>query len=209
MSDQIRCSNSVVDNVQTDVTFFGGNRMRFRRLIITIICLLFASFATAEESDLPFGNDAACMQGPLEQFGRYIGDWKIEDQQLSKDGTEWSAGPGARWIFSCLGDGTAIQDFWLPPDGSVGTNLRTWNADADKWDIAWAINVTPGFAHIEARQDEQGNIVMSYVSPIPSPLRRITFYSPDENGWDWQLEFSTDGGETWSAVYKIRATPFS
>jgi len=149
------------------------------------------------------------MQGPLEQFGRYIGDWKIEDSRLAQDGSGWKPGSGARWIFSCLGDGTAIQDFWLPPDGNVGTNLRTWNSDAEKWDIAWAINVAPGFSHIEATQDEHGNIVMSYVSPIPSPLRRITFYPPDDNGWDWQLEFSTDGGETWFAVYKIRAMPYS
>jgi len=183
--------------------------MRFRRLIITIICLLFASIATAEESDLPFSNAAACMQGPLAQFGRYIGDWKIEDSRLSQDGSGWKPGDGARWIFSCLGNGTAVQDFWFPANGNVGTNLRTWNSAEEKWDIAWAVNGVPGFAHIEARQDEQGDVVMSYVAPIPSPLRRITFYPPDDTGWDWQLEFSTDGGESWFAVYKIRATRFN
>ena len=155
---------------------------------------------------LPFDNDDACMEGPLAQFGRYVGDWKISDSALAQDGSGWSEGPGARWIFSCLGNGTAIQDFWLPPDGNVGTNLRTYDAETGKWAIAWAINTLPGFAHIEAEQDDAGNVVMKYVAPLPDPPRRITFFAPDESGWDWQLEISTDGGETWFAVYRIRAT---
>jgi hypothetical protein len=159
------------------------------------------------ELNLPFGDADACMNGPVEQFGRYIGDWTIEDQQLSKDGTEWLPGDGARWIFVCLGNGTAVQDFWLPPDGKVGTNLRTWNPGTESWDIAWTIDSLPGFAHIEAREDEGGNIVMHYKAPLPDPLRRITFYPPDEDGWNWSLEFMLDG-ENWTEVYRIRATPY-
>lgn len=183
--------------------------MTIKHLIITTSCLLFASSGLADDSDIPFGNDEACMQGKMVQFGRYIGDWKIEDSRLAKDGSGWQPGPGARWIFTCLGDGTAVQDFWLPPNGNIGTNLRTYNAESAKWDIAWAINTAPGFSHIQAELDADDNIVMSYVSPIPSPLRRITFYPPDDGGWNWQLEFSNDNGETWFVVYKIRATPFS
>lgn len=158
------------------------------------------------DGELPFGDPAACNEGPLEQFGRYIGDWTIEDEQLSKDGTEWLPGDRARWIFVCLGNGTAIQDFWLPADGKVGTNLRTWNADTETWDIAWAVDTLPGFAHIQAREDADGNIVMHYKAPVPDPLRRITFHPPDDDGWNWTLEFMLDG-ENWTEVYRIRATP--
>jgi hypothetical protein len=156
--------------------------------------------------NLPFGNTEACMEGPLAQFGRYIGDWTIEDSQLSKDGTEWLPGDGARWVFVCMGNGTAIQDFWLPPDGNVGTNLRTYDPESGAWEIAWAINTAPGFAHIQAKQDEAGNVVMHYKAPLPNPPRRITFYPPDGNGWNWKLEFQLDG-ENWTEVYRIRATP--
>lgn len=160
----------------------------------------------ADTASIPFDNADACMQGPLEQFGRYIGNWDIADSQLDKDGETWTPGDGAQWNFACLGNGTAIQDFWMTPDGSVGTNLRTWNAKTESWDIAWAISPVPGFAHIQAREDESGNIVMHYKSPVPDPLRRITFFPPDANGWDWTLEFSTDGGESWFEVYRIKAT---
>lgn len=145
------------------------------------------------------------MEGPLAQFGRYIGNWDIEDSRLSEDGTTWTSGNGAQWIFVCIGDGTAIQDFWMPNDGNIGTNLRTWNANTESWDIAWAINTEPGFAHIQARQVENGNIIMHYKSPLPDPLRRITLFPPNEHGWNWTLEFSTDGGYTWFEVYRIRA----
>lgn len=176
---------------------------------LTTMAALLAALAApafAGQPELPFGRTDACLQGPLEQFGRYIGDWKIEDSRLSTDGSEWLPGAGARWIFTCLGDGTAVQDFWLPTDGKVGTNLRTYNKDSGAWDIAWAINTAPGFAHIEAAQDDNGNIVMHYKAPLPDPPRRITFYPPDDSGWDWKLEFSFDG-ETWTEVYRIRATP--
>ena len=65
-----------------------------------------AAFA---DNALPFGDSDACSDGPMQQFGRYIGDWVIEDEQLSKDGAEWLPGDGARWVFVCLGNGTANQ----------------------------------------------------------------------------------------------------
>jgi hypothetical protein len=164
--------------------------------------------AAANEVTLPFSDHDACREGPMAQFGRYIGDWKIEDRQLRADGSGWEPGDGARWIFTCLGNGMAVQDFWIPGDGNVGTNLRTWNPETGAWDIAWAIDTLPGFAHIRAKQQDSGNIVMMYESPIPDPLRRITFFPPDEDGWNWQLEYSRDDGKTWTVVYRIRATPW-
>ena len=180
--------------------------MKFRLLALPITLLFCSGYASADASAIPADNVAACMEGPLEQFGRYIGNWRIEDSTLGQDGKTWTAGEGAQWNFACLGNGTAIQDFWMPSDGSVGTNLRTWNSKEELWDIAWAINSTPGFAHIQAWEDDEGNIVMRYKSPLAGPKRRITFFPPDENSWNWKLEFSNDEGESWFEVYRIKAT---
>lgn len=146
-----------------------------------------------------------CMEGPLAQFGRYIGNWTIEDFGRNQETGEWEAGPGAQWNFVCLG-GMSIQDFWLPADGKVGTNLRTWNTETESWDIAWSVTGMSGFAHISARQDAAGNLVMRYVSPQQQPDRRITFFPPDERGWNWKLEVSPNGDEQWIEVYRIKAT---
>ena len=174
--------------------------------LTTLITLFFSLVSFAADESIPIGAKSACMEGPLAQFGQYIGDWDIEDSQLSRDGSGWAPGAGAKWNFVCIGDGTAIQDFWMPNDGPVGTNLRTWNPESESWDIAWTIKGLAGFTHIQAEMADSGNIVMRFVSPIPDPLRRITFFPADTDGWNWTLEQSADNGDNWTEVYRIKAS---
>lgn len=173
---------------------------------VAFLAILVPMIAAAADTSVPVDESGACLAGPLEQFGRYLGNWNIEDSQLSDDGSEWLPGDGAQWNFVCIGNGTAIQDFWIPTGGGVGTNLRTYNAETKSWDIAWTFTGMAGFAHIQAKEDDSGNIVMQYKNPLPDPLRRITFFPPTENGWNWKLEVSSDSGETWLEVYRISAT---
>lgn len=161
--------------------------------------------ATAAASGY-FGSDAGCLEGPLAQFGQYLGQWEIRDSSLAQDGSGWSDGVGAQWDFVCVGDGTAIQDFWMPNGGPVGTNLRTYNPETESWDIVWTVKRLTGQAHINAQQQDNGNIVMTYVSPPQNPPRRITFFPATENNWNWVMEFSFDGGENYIEVYRIEAT---
>ena len=145
----------------------------------------------------------------MAQFGRYVGDWQIEDESLARDGSGWHPGKGARWVFECIGEGTAIQDFWMPNDGGFGTNLRTYNPDTASWEIVWAAKSVKGLMHISAQQTDEGNIVMNIVKPEQDPPRRIVFFEPDEHGWSWVQQWSFDGGESWTDVYRIRATRFA
>jgi len=174
---------------------------------ISGILVLLSFCAQADDSAVPLGDKDACMQGPLAEFGQYIGNWDIHDSQLSKDGSEWTDGAGARWNFVCIGDGTAIQDFWMPNGGPVGTNLRTYDSTTESWEIVWAVKPKPGLTHITASKDDIGNVVMHVKIPLPDPLRRITFFPATAEGWKWKLEFSTDDGASWFEVYRIVATP--
>lgn len=174
---------------------------------ILVGVLVGALCSTAFAQSVPVNDGTPCMEGPLEQFGRYLGDWDIEDSRLGDDGSEWLPGAGAKWNFVCIGNGTAVQDFWMPSGGGVGTNLRTYNAETESWDIAWTFTGMAGFAHIQAAENESGHIVMHYKSPLPDPLRRITFFPPDQTGWSWKLEVSSDEGNSWTEVYRIAATP--
>lgn len=171
------------------------------KLFLTLTGMLIASSAA-------LADDNACMEGPMAEFGRYVGDWKIDDQTLAQDGSGWAPGKGARWIFKCVGEGTAVQDFWMPNGGGWGTNLRTYNPDTSAWEIAWAAKALNGLMHISARRDDNNNMNMDILSPDQNPPRRIRFYAPDNGGWNWVMEMSFDEGETWTAVYKIRATPW-
>ena len=174
--------------------------------IVTI--LLLGSVSLAGEPPIASTDGAACMEGPLAQFGRYVGDWKIDDEQLARDGSGWGPGKGARWIFKCVGDGLAVQDYWFPNAGGFGTNLRTYNPDTGSWEIVWAARAVKGLMQIRATANDEGNIVMDIVSPVQDPPRRIIFYKPEANGWHWAQEWSLDGGKTWFEVYRIKATPW-
>ena len=181
--------------------------MKTRLCAIASLCLL-AAGAISAEPQLATTEASACMEGPMAQFGRYVGDWKIDDEQLARDGSGWGPGKGARWIFKCVGGGTAVQDYWLPNNGGFGTNVRTYNPDSSEWEIVWAATAMNGLMHISATLNDDDNIVMNIISPEQNPPRRIIFYAPDENGWNWAQEWSMDGGETWFEVYRIRATPW-
>jgi len=170
--------------------------------------VLLAGAAGAEPPEISTLQPAPCMQGPMAEFGRYVGDWKIDDEQLARDGSGWGPGKGARGIFECVGGGVAVQDYWLPGGGGFGTNLRTYNPDTREWEIVWTATRLNGLMHISARQNDDGNIVMDILSPVQDPPRRIIFFAPDEGGWNWVQQWSFDEGETWTDVYRIRATPW-
>jgi hypothetical protein len=158
------------------------------------------------ESVLMAKNDG-CHTGPMEQFGRYIGDWDIQDWQLSReDGKTWTEQKGARWNFTCVGDGIAVQDFWMPNTGGKGTNLRIYNAETESWDIVWTATGAPGTMQINAKKDEDGKIVMNILSPKQNPPRRIIFYPPTDEGWDWASQMQFGEPAQWVSVYKIKAT---
>ena len=163
--------------------------------------------ASADLASVKMNENDGCLSGPQEQFGRYLGDWNIQDWQLSReDGKTWNEGKGARWNFVCVGNGIAVQDFWMPNAGGVGTNLRMYDPNSKSWDIAWTASNLPGFTHINAREDDNGNIVMHYVDPPQNPRRRITFYPPTQEGWNWTMETEFGSNKTWVVVYKIKAT---
>ncbi len=181
--------------------------------ILLCACSQGASNTPVEMQDAKTANvlmdkTEGCLKPGIEQFGRYIGDWKIDDQQFQQDGSGWVAGSGARWNFRCVGDGIAVQDFWMPNTGGKGTNLRIYDESKGSWDIVWTATGAPGQMRISAEQDESGKIVMDIISPVQNPPRRITFFAPDETGWDWVMEMSFDEGANWTPVYKIRATPW-
>lgn len=183
--------------------------MKTLRYLLGLGLLLSGISASAESISIDFAKCAGCKDGPKAQFGQYIGDWKIEAWNLKPDGSSWVPQPDARWKFVCVGDGIAVQDFWIKGGEVVGTNLRVYNAETESWEIDWISKNEGTLKRIRAQQQDDGRIVMRYVTPETGPLRRITFVPPDDTGWDWELEMSFDQGESWRQVARMRASPFA
>ncbi len=171
---------------------------------LILIMLAWSFSATAQEFDSTAMNKVdGCMSGPTHEFGKYIGDWNILERRLDQDG-KWTEHTGTKWNFKCVGNGIAVQDYWLPANGTAGTNLRVYNPSTKSWDIAWTATLTPGLARINAVQHDNGNMVMHYVTEI-TPKRRITFFPPHKNGWAWQMEIDLEG-RGWTKVLELIAS---
>ncbi len=65
--------------------------MQSIRIIVGIALLVCAASAAKAEGNV--SDDNACMEGPMAQFGRYVGDWNIEDESLAQDGSGLGAWP--------------------------------------------------------------------------------------------------------------------
>ncbi len=143
----------------------------------------------------------------LEQFGRLGGPWDCSIYYLQQDGSWQPRAGGARWTFSYALGGHAITDIWEPePDeeypGSIGMNMRVFDAKADLWRIAWTTVDQARFDLYEASY-EDGDIIMW--GQGPDHQVRVTFYNVRPQQFDWKYEFSaTDDGTLWTEVARMK-----
>jgi hypothetical protein len=161
------------------------------------------------------------------QFGRLVGVWDVEMEIRRRDGSWDGAWPGV-WAWKYSIDGFAVQDLFcqsadrLPPYlGPLGrdyllTAIRIYDARAGRWNVAWMANgagatpggagATPGadFGTFEATQDGE-RLVMTSREPSSMGDQRIVFSGFAEGSFLWESEFSSDGGQTWQTVMRVRA----
>ncbi len=147
----------------------------------------------------------ACTEGSVSAFGRYVGSWNFVDSQITPDGT-WVEGQGGEWDFHCLGEGIAIIDLWRPKAGGFGSTMRMLDPEDGTWDIVFTGEGSQAMSHLSGMELPDGSIELHYRKPLHDPRRRITFSAPADNAFDWTLAISRDAGETWTDVYKMRAT---
>ena len=65
---------------------------------------------------------------------------------------------------------------------------------------------TPGLdvGTFEASSDD-GRLVMTSPGSSEMGEQRVVFSEIDENSFLWESEFSSDGGETWQTVMRVKA----
>lgn len=139
--------------------------------------------------------------GVMAGFGRLVGSWSCDSEFQPPQGGDWQKSPQpARWDFHFALDGAAVQDVWRPgvAGAPVGTNLRTYDPESDRWQMVWATATQARFDHFDATVID-GNIIMTGErwarGALPAHHARITFHEIGEQSFEWRYEASGTGAE--------------
>ena len=174
---------------------------------IVAFALVAATVSLQPLSEIP-ADDAS--DGVDAGFGQLVGPaWNCQGSSAQPDGS-WKDGPGkATWLFQYALEGHAVQDFWYPPaaaQGAPGTNLRTYDAENDRWYMVWATAQQARFDHFEATVAD-GMIVMTgrrwARQAFPEHDSRITFYNMSDTHFDWKYESAATSDGPWQEISRI------
>ena len=167
----------------------------------------------------------------VNQFGRLVGVWDAQTEIRTQDGS-WVPDARAVWIWKYALDGFATQDLWLHPPGHLPsyltgldrsymlTGLRVYDPEAEIWRCVWAANggrqvPGPDFGQLTGRsvpvpaaERKEGVASDRMVLHGESDYgkQRITFHDLAADSFSWLSEVSQDGGKTWNAFMRVKAT---
>ena len=142
-----------------------------------------------------------------------IGNWKVQDWQLQKNG-EWQEQAGATWRFYAIQGNTAIRDEWESNTSDsqkvpgFGSQLRVYNPWSKSWSAAWLSSRT---RTLEFYTGNESDSKVSFVSQpnAKGRISKVIFSDIQESSFSWQMLWSSNGGEPWTSVYKLQATRIS
>jgi len=163
-------------------------------------------------------NSAASSE--VAQWGKMAGNWQVVATVFDQDGQVTGEIIG-EWNWSYILNGHAIQDVYIVPgreeqtDASLAyfydTNIRSFNYQKKKWDVAW-INTRHEDLQLWEAEQVNDTMVMRPNRPYMDAqvgegvIRIITFYNMTETHFSWKEDRSEDGGETWFVSIKIEGT---
>jgi hypothetical protein len=143
-----------------------------------------------------------------ELFGQLVGIWDAEQISMNKDGT-WGDPKHSIWKWYYILDGHAIQDNWITIDSfrneaTVGTNIRIYNFEENRWYMAWIDKTNRTLATFTAT-NQDGMVIMDGTNAKGRHIRN-TFFNISNNEFDWKQEWTFDESKTWIVVTKIHCT---
>jgi hypothetical protein len=153
--------------------------------------------------------DALAASGPhpdhaeqLMLFGRFVGAWDMEGEQLAADGTRTEF--RGEWHFGWVLDGRAVQDVLISPPVEYGTTVRFYDPATDAWEITWI--TPPGRAVRRLRARPDGDAILLEGRDPAGHLLRWTFTEITGDSFTWSGFRSDDEGATWRQEEEMRLT---
>lgn len=169
-----------------------------------IILLLILSLSAHSSETETTASKVITMENTL--FNKMIGQWKIKDWSLNKEG-KWQEANGADWSFYKILNGNAIQDDWISPSMDVktdkrqfGTNIRIYNPKKAQWEMAWMASTGQKLDTFTAVEYKDKVVMSGFYAGANS---KITFYNMTSQSFEWKLELEQKD-KTWLEVYRIK-----
>ena len=175
--------------------------MSKRFVFIILGSFLFVQFISAQSSKDHL-NDKL-----LDQL---IGTWSTKGISRSKTDGQWKKDTTiATWIWYKILQDKAIQDDWYAnttPDkldeaASMGTNIRIFNEEENKWYMGWIDTFNYKLLSFTATETEN-TLTMEGHDAQGRPIRNV-FSNITENSFDWVQQWTFDEGKSWVDVAKI------
>lgn len=140
------------------------------------------------------------LEGRLALFGRFVGDWVIEEDRFLKDDSPDETFRGElhwRWIL----DGRATQDVWMMFDDEkgrmvpIGSTIRFFDSSMNDWQSIW---IVPSRSEVRLfRAHPVGEtIVLDSMTKEGQPEHWV-FFDIKPSSFRWKAEESHDRGRTW------------
>lgn len=133
-------------------------------------------------------------------FNFWVGNWELEwvgkDNQIMR---------GTNNVVKILG-GTVIQEnFEDLNSGFKGTSITVYNKKKNEWHQAWADN-QGGYYNFIGEVDGDKRIFKTIPKEINDKtiIQRMIFYNITSTSITWDWESSSDNGETWNLLWKIK-----
>lgn len=139
-----------------------------------------------------------------------IGKWRVQDWQLQKNG-HWRKQAGATWTFYSIQGNTAIRDEWqskISEDQQIpgfGSQLRVFDPLSKTWSAAWLSSRTRALEFFKGHETAT-EVLFETEANDKGRSTRVIFNNIQENNFNWQMQWSTNSGESWTTVYKLQAT---
>lgn len=149
----------------------------------------------------------------LGMLSSLIGNWEVKDWQLNKNG-EWHRQAGASWNFYAIQGNTAIRDEWQSNASATqlapgfGSQLRVYDPGNKTWTAAWLSSRTRTLEFYSGSEADKKVFFVSQPNE-KGRITRVIFSELEENSFRWQMQWSSNTGETWTRVYKLQATRIS
>lgn len=180
--------------------------MRNSRIVISIIlagCLLTGLAMAQSQAEAEVKGEMPPMGPPeeMKQLEKMVGVWKVAGEMIM-DPTNPEPMPftaTAEFEYD-LGGAVMEMEYTSEMMGTpyIGVSLTTWDRERQVWQDSWVDNLNCR-QMIMTGHEKDGQRVMTGTDIYMGTeyLLRNTSYNMTDTSFDWKMEQSMDGGETW------------